>query len=396
MSLNEVFQKVIKRAVRTYNLATGRPRARSMVSLTLENAKAVYGNRSDVSIHTFHREDDSELTPPKHLPEDEKFPNPKFKFPKSKPDYHAVLLDIKNPNFTFQRNHLLDDERRVIYEPKVQFNDLPIKYEFLTDCKKLNGTIAYLSNTLFCHFGHWLQTQLPLLLSYWETFGKETIDYYYIGDGATKDFVEDSLVYMGIPKERVINFPCKGDRSLISIKYRDPDHGFKMDPYTHAFLQKSLFKPGPPEGSPKRIFVLRGNVKIRRELNVDAIRQALTPLGFTFLSMDGKSMQDEATLFGNAEVIFSVHGSALHNVLFCKPGTKVVEIFSHDYFEASNFYISNYSQCEYYYLIGEKVHDIPESATMSERNDLDVKVNIKKLSALCELILGSQNENKTR
>lgn len=394
MSVNEIIKKIRKRAVRSYNLATGKPRSRSMVSLTLENAKTIYGNRGDVSIHTFHMEDNSELTPPGHLQGDEIFSYSDFRFPKVKPSYHAVLLDIRNPNFTFQRNHLLDDENRVIYEPKVQFHQLPISHEFLGDCKKLNGTIAYLSNTLFCHYGHWIQTQLPLLLSYWETFGKESIDYYYIGDGTTKDFVEDSLVYMGIAKERIINFPCKGDRSLISIKYRDPDHGFKMDPFSHAFLQKSLFKPGPPAGGPKRIFVLRGNVKVRRELNLEAIKEALKPFGFTFLSMDGKSMQDEATLFGNADAVFAIHGSALHNVIFSRPGTKVVEIFPYEYVEASNFFISKYGQCEYYYLIGEKVKDISEEATMTERNDSDVKVNIKKLVALCDRVFATTPVSK--
>jgi hypothetical protein len=374
-------------------LATGTPRPRTVISLTPETAKAVYGNRSDVVILTYHKEDSSLLIPPKHLPEDAKFSLSEFTFPETKPPYSAVLLDIKNPNFTFQRNHLLDDENRVIYEPKVKFDELPIKYQFLGNCKKLNGTIAYLSNTLFCHYGHWVQTQMPLLLSYWETFGKENIDYYYIGDGVTKDFVEDSLVCMGVPKDRIINFPCRGDRSLISIKYRDLEHGFKMDPFSHTFLQKSLFKPGPfsTDGStPKRLFVMRGNVKVRKELNLPAIKEALSPFGFTFLSMDGKSMQDEATLFGNADIIIAVHGSALHNVLFSRPETKVVEIFPHEYFEASNFYISNYGRCDYYYLIGEKTTELPEDVAIHVRNDVDVLVNTKKLLALCEMALGNK------
>jgi capsular polysaccharide biosynthesis protein len=281
----------------------------------------------------------------------------------------------------------------VIYEPKVRFDELPIKHQFLGNCKKLSGTIAYLSNTLFCHYGHWVQTQLPLLLSYWETFGKENIDYYYIGDGVTKDFVEDSLVYMGVPKDRIINFPCKGDRSLISIKYRDADHGFKMDPFSHDFLKRSLFKPGPSSSNgstPKRLFVLRGNVKVRKELNLPAIKEALTPMGFTFVSMDGKSMQDEATLFGNADVIIAVHGSALHNVVFARPETKVVEIFPYEYFEASNFFISNYGGCDYYYLIGEKTKELPEDISFSIRNDVDVLVDTKKLIALCEMALANK------
>jgi len=388
MSLEEVVQKIAKRVVRAFKLLTFQPRPRGMVRLNLENAQSLYGKRGDVVIHSFHREDSAPLIPPKNLPEDINFGYSKFQFPKVKSSYSAVLLDIRNPKFTFQQNHLIDDDGRVLYEPKVRFEDLPISHQFLVPTKKIEGTVAYLSNTLFCHYGHWLQTQLPLLLSYWETFGKENIDYYYIGDGTTKDFVEESLQYMGISKEKIINFPCSADRSLISIKYRDPDHGFKMDGHTHSFLKRVLFKPNSYQqnGSAlKKIFVTRGNVKIRRELNLADIKQVLAPLGFHFLSMDGKTMQQEADIFGSADVIFAVHGSALHNVIFSRPGTKVVEIFAPDYLEASNFFIANHSRCEYYYLLGEKTRDVKEDISISERNDLDVIVNVEKLLKLCAL-----------
>jgi len=388
MSLAEVVQKIARRVVRAFKLLTFQPRPRGMVRLTMENAQSLYGSRADVTIHSFHREDPVPLIPPKHLPEDLNFSFSEFQFPKLRSSYSAVLLDIRNPNFTFQQNHLIDDERRVLYEPKVRFEDLPISHQFLVPTKKIQGTVAYLSNTLFCHYGHWLQTQLPLLLSYWETFGKENIDYYYIGDGTTKDFVEESLMCIGISKENIINFPCAADRSLISIKYRDPDHGFKMDGYTHNFLQRVLFQPRnfQQNGSAqKKLFVSRGNVKIRKELNLGEIKQALAPLGFQFLSMDGKTMQEEADIFGGADVIISVHGSALHNVIFSRPGTKVIEIFAPDYLEASNFFIANHSRCEYYYLIGEKTGDVKGDISISQRNDLDVIVNIEKLLKLCAL-----------
>ena len=164
------------------------------------------------------------LIPPKHLPEDYTFSVSKFQFPKIRSSYDAVLLDIRNSNFTFQHHHLIDDNRLVIYEPKIRFQDLHVQHEFFVPCKKLKGTVAYLANTLFCQYGHWIQTQLPLLVSYWETFGKENIDYYYIGEGEPKDFVLESLQYLGVRKDQIVNFSCQADRSLISIKYRDHDH----------------------------------------------------------------------------------------------------------------------------------------------------------------------------
>ena len=165
-------------------------------------------------------------------------------------------------------------------------------------------------------------------------------------------------------------------------------NGFEMDFYSYRFLKQGLFTPELPlfEGQyAKRIFVVRGNVSSRRELNLAAIKKALSPLGFSFISMDGKSMQQEANIFGNADVIISVHGSALHNTLFSRPGTKVIEIFAYDYFESSNYVIANQSACDYYYLIGEPISDTTENITFGERNKANVVVDIDKLLKLCSL-----------
>ena len=193
---------------------------------------------------------------------------------------------------------------------------------------------------------------------------------------------------MGIRKDQIVNFPCRADRSLISIKYRElytdgVQTGFKMDPYTHKFLKKFLFKPSNADGGvrSKRIFVTRGNVQVRREHNLSAITDALSPLGFDFLSMDGRSMQEEADIFFNADVIISVHGSALHNTLFSRAGTSVIEIFGNEYFEASNYVISTLSNCNYYYLIGESVDNPPKG----DRRYAHVVVDINKLLALCAM-----------
>ncbi len=366
------------------------PRAKGFVGLSEEGAQAAYGSRSDVMIHTFSRKSECTPFPPKHLPEDEIFSFLLSSFPEKLPDYDAVLLDIRNPEFTFQHQHLLDDERRVIYEPKMSFEQLPIREKFLVECKKLNGTVAYLANTMFCQYAHWLQTQLPLLASYWETFGKENIDYYYIGDGETKDFAEESLLQLGIRKEQIVNFPCRADRSLVSMKFRDIDPGpamragMEMDEKSYRFLKENLFQAEAPIAG-KRLFIQRGNVSGRRELNLPEVKEALVPLGFEFVTTQGMTMQQEADLFGNAEVIAGVHGAALHNLLFAKPGTKVIEIFPYDYFEESNYVIAALGGCDYHYLIGEPIGHSFKGKDLLKRNRADVRVDPAKLLHLLEM-----------
>lgn len=381
--------KLYKGAVRNLRILTGAPRAKGMVALSLEEAQAVYGGRKDVTVHSFFRKNETAIVPPKHLPEDSAFACGLFSFPQSISDYEAVVLDIHNPDFTFQHHHLLDDQRRVIYEPHLTFGDLAVSKQFLVPCKKHNGTVAYLANTLFCQYGHWLQMQLPLLMVYWETFGKENIDYYYIGDGQIKDFAEESLLQMGIRKEQIIGFPCCADRSLIAVKNSRVDEappfrqGFRMDEYSFRFLQQSLFKARPAADG-KRLFVMRGNVSGRKELNLPAVQKALEPLGFRFVFTQGKTMQEEADLFGNADVIIAVHGAALHNLLFARPGTKVIEIFPYDYFEESNYIFCCHGGFDYFYLIGEPVGNEGKGLSLMERNRADVRVDIGKLIRLCK------------
>lgn len=391
-------KRLARKVTHLYRAVNGQSKPNEAVPLSLANAKAVYGNRLDVTIHHFYRESNAPLHKPKHLPEDATFAGYKSPFPDKASSYDAVLLDIRNDAFTFQYNHLLDDNKRPIYESTVKPYELPIKYEYLLDPPNIAGTVAYLANTVPNQYGHWIQTQLPLLLAYWETFGKQNIDYYYVGDynyltlsqAHVADFVEESLGKLGIRREQILNRPCRATRSLIAMKHREIDKanlrtGFEVDAFSHRFMKENLFQPQPGLHA-KKIFVKRGNVSARRELNLAELQAALESQGFVSMSMEGKTMQQEADIFGNADVIVSVHGSALHNALFCRPGTKVIEIFPYDYCEASNYVICNHSGCDYHYLIGEPLPNTLESDDYYTRMGADVIVNTDKLLRLCRQV----------
>jgi len=155
-----------------------------------------------------------------------------------------------------------------------------------------------------------------------------------------------------------------------------------MDEPSHRFLQENLFQPGEPVAG-KRLFVMRGEVSGRRELNLPEVKEALEPLGFEFVTTQGMTMQQEADLFGNADMIVAVHGAALHNLLFARPGTTVIEIFPYDYFEESNYVIANHGGCNYFYLIGDRLAGSPCGDSLMERNRADVVIGVEKLMRLC-------------
>ena len=58
------------------------------------------------------------------------------------------------------------------------------------------------------------------------------------------------------------------------------------------------------------------------------LRQA----GFTIMPMEGLSVAEQASLLSRADVLMSPHGGALTNMVFCRPGITVIEIFSRHVF----------------------------------------------------------------
>ncbi len=393
VSFDYLRQKTVKKLKKIANQLLDKPKAVGAVSLSLENAQAIYGSRPDVTVHSYYKKGIRPDVKPQHLPDEGLFSFQDFTFPVEPTHYEAVVLDIVNPAFSFQHSHLIDDANRVIYEAKVSFTELAIQHEYLQNPPRIAGTVAYLSNTVLNHYGHWIQLQLPLLLSYWDLFGKENIDYYYIGDCSIPDFLIEMFEQMGIRRDQIMNHPCRADRSLISMKYRDIDkendirNGIDMDEHSYHFLKNTLAESYPKTtGSTfaEKIFVLRGNVSSRRELNMSEIKAALEPHGFVFMAMDGNTIREQAAIFGNARVIAGVHGSGLHNILFARPGTKIIEIFPHDYPEVSNYSMAAHGQCAYYYMIGEPLGQDSENLSFMDRNKADIRINPDKLLRLCQ------------
>ena len=61
-------------------------------------------------------------------------------------------------------------------------------------------------------------------------------------------------------------------------------------------------------------------------LNEEEVFALLEPLGFEAITMDGRSIGEQAALFASAAVIVATHGAALANLVFSRPGTTVIEL----------------------------------------------------------------------
>ncbi len=129
------------------------------------------------------------------------------------------------------------------------------------------------------------------------------------------------------------------------------------------------------DGKPRLLYVTRGTTpNTRRIVQEDALWPLLEERGFFRLNPGGMSVQEQIDHFAAADVIVAPHGAALTNLVFAKPGVRVLEIFTASYVNPCFWAIS---QCipdsTYRYLITGDVAKYPRGAAMNSiQSDIDV------------------------
>jgi capsular polysaccharide biosynthesis protein len=74
----------------------------------------------------------------------------------------------------------------------------------------------------------------------------------------------------------------------------------------------------------RRLFVARRG-PTRTIHNFEQVQAFLEKCGFETVYLEGKSVVDQILLFQSAQFVVGAHGAGLTNLLFCEPGTKVIE-----------------------------------------------------------------------
>jgi glycosyltransferase involved in cell wall biosynthesis len=77
---------------------------------------------------------------------------------------------------------------------------------------------------------------------------------------------------------------------------------------------------------PGRRLLLAGHGPGARICNIQQVQNLLSRYSFETFDLEEMSLRDQILLFQSAEFVVSPHGAGLANLLFCEPGTKVVEL----------------------------------------------------------------------
>jgi hypothetical protein len=76
------------------------------------------------------------------------------------------------------------------------------------------------------------------------------------------------------------------------------------------------------------IYISRNLGAKRIVVNEDNFTEGLVSAGVDIVHCEKYSIKQNASIFRNANIVVSPHGAGLSNIVFCRPGTTVVELFS--------------------------------------------------------------------
>jgi capsular polysaccharide biosynthesis protein len=153
-----------------------------------------------------------------------------------------------------------------------------------------------------------------------------------------------------------------------------------IDYLRYEFLEKREVQP---RTGFERLYISRASASKRKLINEVEVMHYLHRFGFRSVTLETMPVTEHARLFASAKAVVAPHGAGLTNLMFCQPGTKVIEIFSPNHMHTCYPIISNHVKLDHYYLVGQGTRP-PEYINPRNHAD-DITVNLKDLQHIMKM-----------
>ncbi len=187
------------------------------------------------------------------------------------------------------------------------------------------------------NYWHWLFDVLPRFNILNNKISKNS---FYLFPDINMKFQKESLDLLNIPVNKRLS--SRKFRHLFSKEIIVTSHPYTIlnDPnldslnipdwiseFLRSIFQIKAIKNSNIKDFPKKIYINRKDAtSLRYIINNNEVENVLKENGFTSLTLSDFSFSDQVKIFNNAEKIIGLHGAGFANIIFCKPGCKIIEI----------------------------------------------------------------------
>ncbi len=218
--------------------------------------------------------------------------------------------------------------QRMKYRRKSWRDSIAVDYRKQHLCPRyFPGRIAILTSQNQYQYSHWLFDILPRLAKLQEYC--RDIDYFFLQ--YVHPFQLETIRSVNlIPDHCIINsehVPWVSGDDLV-VPCHQVLFGYHYPRWACDWLRKT-FLPMPEieHQSRHKIYVSRSSSGRRMIINEKEVSSFLSRQGFTVCVLEQLSFTEQVRLFQSADVVVAPHGSGLANLVFCDPGTQVIELF---------------------------------------------------------------------
>jgi len=256
-----------------------------------------------------------------------------------------------------------------------QGEDFVMRRSRLQDAERIGGRILLASSNEPHNWGMWLLYVLPVVNYFTEN--RQSYDRLLVY--ADHPNMAAMLRLLGLTPADVIRHDCSKAYHFESIDvFRQPQRDFYVAQAAKALFAQLREKVAGSIVAPGAHSVYIGRRRRTMEkgayralTNERALVKRLAMMGYSEFDPEYLSPEQQIEMFGSARQIVVLGGAGLFNAVFCKPGTKIVDI------ESNSDHLDNHStilssvDIDYGMIVGEI--DQSDQASYNKRWTVDVE-----------------------
>ncbi|WP_299700707.1 glycosyltransferase family 61 protein [uncultured Pontibacter sp.] len=284
-------------------------------------------------------------------------------------------------------NHLIENVSLSLKDGKVTEAGYSNIFEqrYFTSPTKFDGTVFSLltGGAGLNNICHWFIDVLPRLHLLKKSGLYDKVDWFLV-PSLRYGYQLETLRLLGIPDSKLI----AGDKhphltADCIIASTAPRGNHTLVPHWLCDYIQSSFVPlaGEDEDAQQnvKLYISRSDSKLRQVENEAELVEALKPFGYRSVVLSQLSVLERIKLFSRASSVVSATGAGLVSMMFCKPGTKVIELFNEGFVIEPFYDIATKMGMDYSYIIC-KSNSLVKDAGQGQHENL--RVELPELIAL--------------
>jgi len=228
----------------------------------------------------------------------------------------------------------------------------------------------------FKGYYHWTIEVLPKICACLERWGPGLGGRTLVFPRSYRAYEKEGLALLGISEEQTLDTTPGLNVEADSIAIVPAPNWFRPIPNLDL-LRKRLLPHAEGDG-PRRLYLSRTGLPRRTCPNERELWDLLQPLGFTLIPEQARTVRQQIGLFRNAEMILSLHGSAMTNIVWSPRDALVIELASRRY---APEYFPNLTRS-----LGQRYHQVLSGAGKHHKTAViaDVEADIPALRSYFE------------